>query len=196
MLPGREFAGRALTLTRLRAGSRWRRIHARRHADALGHGTGLSRFSDPTGAAFGVVYLGCSAKVAFVETVLRDRADGRTDQFVIEMAELAQRSLATVVLARGLRVIDLTGDGRLTLGVPSDVSGARDQTLSRAWSLAFHSHPSQPDGVLYASRLNGERCLAVYARAVPRLRVVASVPLLEAGAELDVILDDLEIALI
>ena len=61
------------------AGSTWRRLYESRYPDPLGYGPGLSRFSDPTGKAFGLVYLGSSAKVAFVETILRDSAiDGAT----------------------------------------------------------------------------------------------------------------------
>ncbi len=81
------------------------------------------------------------------------------------------------------------------MGVPSDVVGARDQKQARQWSAAFHSHPDWPDGILYPSRLNEERCVALYDRAVAKLKVIASPRLLDCRAELAAILDDLEIAI-
>lgn len=193
--PGANLAARPLVLATVPAGQVWRRLYDRRHPDPLGWGASLSRFSDPTGAAFGVVYLAASAKAAFVETVLRDRADGRGADCVIDMAEITGRALAEVRLRAPLRLVDLTGDGPLRMGVPSDVAGARDQTLARTWSAAFHAHPDRPDGVLYPSRLNKERCLAVYDRALGALETASTSPLLDRRAELAATLDDLEIAL-
>lgn len=190
-----DLARRRLVLAEVPAGRVWRRLYESRFPDPLGFGPGLSRFSDPTGQAFGLVYLGSSAKVAFVETILRDRADGRGPDCVIEMAEIERRSLASIRAVEVLRLVDLTGDGPLRAGVPSDVVGARDQKQARRWSAAFHGHPDRPDGVLYPSRLNEERCVALYDRAVAKLEVVASPRLLDCRAELAAILEDLEIAI-
>ena len=170
-------------------------MYETRFPDPLGWGAGLNRFSDPIGNAFGVIYLGSSAKVAFVETILRDAADGRGDDCVLEMAEIEKRSLATIRVNEPLRLVDLTGDGPLRMGVPSDVVGARDQTLSRQWSVGFYRHPDFLDGVYYPSRLNEQRCVAVYNRALSKLETVEAPRLLDCGAELAAILDDLEIAL-
>jgi len=195
VLPGAAFAGRPLVLATVPAGTVWRRLYETRYPNPLGWGPGLSRFSDPTGAAFGLVYLGSSAKVAFVETILRDRADGRGSDCVVELAEIEKRSMASIRPITSLRLVDLTGDGPLRMGVPSDVVGARDQSLAQAWSVAFYGHPDQPDGVLYPSRLNEERCIAVHDRAVSKLEVVAAPRLIDCSVELAAILDVLEIAL-
>lgn len=195
VLPGPAFAGRPLVLKTIDAGEVWRRIYETRFPNPLGWGPGLNRFSDPTGAAYGVVYLGSSAKVAFVETLLRDAADGRGDTCVVALAELEARSIASVRVKAPLRLVDLTGDGGLRMGVPSDVAGASDQALAQQWSVAFHDHGDQPDGVYYPSRLNEERCIALYARALGKLEAVATPKLMDTGAELAAILDDLEIAL-
>lgn len=162
----------------------------------LGWGPGLNRFSDPAGNAFGLVYLGSSAKVAFVETILRDRADGRGAECVVELAEIEKRSLARIEITEDLRLVDLTGDGPLRMGVPSDVVGASDQFLARAWSVAFHAHKDQPDGVYYPSRLNEERCIACYDRAVGKLQAAATPRLMDCRAELAAILNDLEISIV
>lgn len=65
------------------------------------------------------------------------------------------------------------------MGVPSDVAGARDQSMTQHWSVAFHGHSSQPDEVLYPSRLNEERCFALYARAAGKLTVTTTARLLD-----------------
>ena len=81
------------------------------------------------------------------------------------------------------------------MGVPSDVAHASDQRLARAWSLAFHEHPSKPDGIVYSSRLNGQTNLAVYDRAISKLRVVETTPLIGV-ADLPAALDELQVALV
>jgi hypothetical protein len=194
--PGAAFARRSLVLKTLAAGGVWRRMYETRFSDPLGWGPALSRFNDPTGAAFGVIYLGSSAKVAFVETILRDRADGRGADCVLELAELERRSLAALRIKTDLDLVDLTGDQPLRMGVPSDVAGASDQSLARAWATAFHDHKDLPDGVYYPSRLNEERCIAVYDRAIGKLKTTAAPRLMDCRAELAAILNDLEISIV
>lgn len=195
-LPGQAFSGRALNLKIVTKGELWRRMYDARFPDPIGWGPGLSRFSDPTGSAFGIIYLGASAKVAFVETILRDASDGRGAELIVKMAEIERRILASLRVIQDLRLIDLTNDARLRMGVPSDVVGARNQALSRAWSAAIHAHPDQPDGVYFASRLNGQSCIALYDRALRKLEAVATPRLLDCRDELAAILDDLEIAIV
>lgn len=193
--PGVALARRHLVLKTVPAGEVWRRMFNTRFLDPLGWGRGRSRFSDPSGSAFGLIYLGSSAKVAFVETVLGDRADGRGAECVVALAELEVRSLASFRITEALRLVDLTGDGPLRMGVPSDVVGASDQSPAQVWSAAFHAHEDQPDGVFYPSRLNEERCVALYDRAIGKLKVEAAPRLMDCRAELASILDDLEIAI-
>jgi hypothetical protein len=195
-LPRAAFAKRRLVTATVPAGAVWRRMYETRFPDPLGYGPGLNRFSDPTGRAFGLIYLASTAKVAFVETILRDRADGRDGDHVVAMGEIESRSLASIVSAEPLVLVNLTGDGPLRMGVPSDVVGARDQSLAQQWSVAFHDHPSKPDGVFYPSRLNEERCIALYARAIPKLRATATPRLLDCRSELADIIGDLEIAIV
>lgn len=190
------FAERRLILKTIAIGEVWRRMYETRYPDPLGWEPDLSRFSDPSGTAFGVVYLGESAKVAFIETVLRDRADGRSKDCVVAMAEIENRSLASIRPIVPLRLIDLTGDGPLRMGIPSDVVGARDQALAQTWSAAFHAHHEQPDGVFYPSRLNEERCIALYDRAIGKLEAVDTPRLLDCRDKLAAILKSLKIAIV
>ena len=79
----------------------------------LGWGPGLNRFSDPTGKLFGVVYLGSSLKVCFVETILRNRVDGLLEALPIARSELDLWVAAEIRVRKLLTLVDLRGDGRL-----------------------------------------------------------------------------------
>jgi hypothetical protein len=173
----------------------WQRIYARHHPFALGIGPSLSRFSGPA-ATFGVVYLGSSLKVAFAETILRDRGVGLAGAVPIPLSELAGYACAEIRIETPLHLVDLSGDGCARQRVPTDVVGASDQTLARQWSQAFYNHPAEPDGVLYGSRINGERNLAIYDRAVAKLGTVAISPLLARRADMAQILTDFDLAIV
>jgi hypothetical protein len=81
------------------------------------------------------------------------------------------------------------------MGVPSDVPRGSKQTLARKWSVAFHDHSEQVDGIIYPSRLNGETNLAVYDRAVGKL-VAPRVHVLRRAPGLARVLDDLAMAIV
>jgi hypothetical protein len=81
------------------------------------------------------------------------------------------------------------------MGVPTDVAKSSRQTLARAWSVAFHEHPEKPDGIIYPSRLNGHASLAVFDRAVAKLRLVRKMTLI-ATPELASVLNDLKVSVV
>ena len=197
--PIAAFAGAPLEMVSLRAGATFGRIFPSRFPDPLGFGKQPSRFSDPRrraeGRRFGVLYLGVSMKVCFVEAVLRDRRNGAIADLPIAEAELVGHFYAEIAVATDLALVDLRGDAPIRMGVPSDVVGASGQALARAWSVAFHEHRSKPDGLLYPSRLNEETNIAVYGRAVGKLGVVGVWPLIAAPGFADV-LDGLRVALV
>ncbi|GJD97664.1 RES family NAD+ phosphorylase [Methylobacterium iners] len=182
--PPSGFAGIALDLATISPGARFGRVYLSRFPDPLGYGKTLSRFSDPRRRVpanrFGVLYLGSTLKVCFVEAVLRDQGDGRTSDVLLDERDLAARSYAEVEVTQALSLVDLREDGPLRMGVPSDVARGSKQSLSRLWSVAFHEHPAGADGIIYPSRLNGETNLAVYGRAVGKLAAVSTGPLLRA----------------
>ncbi len=197
--PTSDFARVALDLMTFPVGARFRRIDFTRHANPLGFGKTPSRFGDPRRRkpenCFGVLYLGETLKVCFLEAVLRDKRNGSVGDYPLEETELRARRFTLVEIHAPLTVVDLRRDGGVRMGVPSDVSRASDQRLARRWSVAFHEHPATPDGVAYESRLNGQTNLAIYDRAVPKLRVAATMPLL-AAPELPEVLDELLAALV
>lgn len=151
-VPTPQFANATLLAT-IGAGERFGRIYLSRHPNPLGFGKTLSRFSDPRrhilANRFGVLYLGSTLKVCFVEAVLRDQGDGRADDLLLDERDLAGRSFADVEVTTPLTLLDLRGDGPLRMGIPSDVARGSMQDLARRWSLAFHAHTTRPDGIVY-----------------------------------------------
>lgn len=109
------------------------------------------------------------------------------------MAELEAYTCAEIEIAAPLKLVDLTGDAPFKVGVPSDVVGARDQTLAQIWSEAFHAHPDGVDGVYYPSRLTEERNIAVYDRALSKLRARSTPRLIELRSPLAAIINDCEL---
>ncbi|WP_345935914.1 MULTISPECIES: RES domain-containing protein [Tistrella] len=91
-------------------------------------------------------------------------------------------------------MVDLRDDGAVVMGVPSDVAKASRQTLARQWPAAFHQHPAAPDGIIYPSRLNGHTNLAVFNRAIGKLRVIRKMPLIGAPG-LAAVLNDLKVSI-
>ncbi len=196
--PPSGFAGVALDLATINAGARFGRVYLSRYPDPLGYGKTLSRFSDPRRRVpanrFGVLYVGSSLKVCFVEAVLRDQGNGRMGDLLLDERDLAVRSYAEIEATQPLSLVDLREDGPLRMGIPSGVARGAGQSLARLWSVAFHDHPAHPDGIIYPSRLNGETNLAVYGRAVAKLVAVSSGPLLRQAAFARV-LSDLKVGL-
>lgn len=197
--PPKGFAAATLDLADVPVGARFGRIYLSRHPDPLGIGKTPSRFSDPRRRSeanrFGVLYLGETLKVCFLEAILRDRRDGETDHLPISEAELAARTYAEVEVAQPLRLIDLRADAAVHMGVPSDVARSSQQSVARKWSVAFHEHVERADGIIYPSRLNTQTNLAIYDRSIAKLRAVRTMDLLRAPG-LARVLDDLKVALV
>jgi len=197
--PAPAFAAATLDLAHIAPGAVLGRIYRQAFPDPLGFGKTRSRFGDPRRRAeanrFGVLYLGSSLKVCFLEAVLRDERDGVVGDYLMDESELDTRRYAEVEVREALKLIDLRGDGPVRMGVPSDVPRGSRQTLARKWSVAFHDHPEQVDGIIYPSRLNGETNLAVYGRAVGKL-AAPRVHILRRTPGLADALNDLAVAIV
>jgi hypothetical protein len=90
---------------------------------------------------------------------------------------------------------DLRDDCAIRMGIPTDVAKASNQTLARAWSVALYEHPEKPDGIIYPSRLNGHTNLAIFDRAIMKLRVYQKLKLIDAPGLANV-LDDLNVGIV
>ena len=188
-----------LDIVTLDPGKTFGRIHRKAFPEPLSFGKNASRFSDPRQRApdnrFGVLYLGSTLKVCFVEAVLRDQRDGIVGDIEIAEAELDDRFYSQISIRQPLRLVNLAGDGPLRMGIPSDVVRGRTQGLARKWSLAIHEHPANVDGLLYPSRLNAEVNLAIYDRAISKLGSVGKRDLATAPG-IGHVLDEYLVALI
>lgn len=199
ILPSIRFAETDLRIYEVPVGQRFSRIYLDRYPDPIGFGKTPSRFSYPrrrvAASRFGLVYLGKSLKVCFLEAVLRDHRDGAIGDLPMEETELYARHYAISEVAAPLWTVDLRDDGGVVMGVPTDVTKASNQRLARTWTVAFHEHSEKPDGIIYPSRLNGHTNLAVFDRAVEKLRVVRTGKLI-AATGLATVLNDLKVSLL
>ena len=197
--PPPAFARARLVVHTVAVGERFGRIFLDRYPDPLGYGKTPSRFSDPRNRIernrFGVLYLGETLKVCVLEAVLRDQRDGRVGDLPIAEQELHIRRYADIEAVVPLQLVDLRGDGAVVMGIPSDVHRARHQTLARAWSVAIHDHPSAPDGIIYPSRLNGHTNLAIYDRAMAKLKPIR-IRRLIAAPGLAAVLNDFSVSIV
>lgn len=188
-----------LDICRVPIGTRVKRVYRSRFADPLGFGKSPSRFSDPRPLPehdrFGVLYLGVELKVCLLEAVLRDRRDGHSGRYWLSEAELIGWTSATIDVIDHLRLVDLRGDHPHRMGIATDAQRARDHTHGQGLSLAIHMHRESVDGIIYASRLNEQTNLAIYDRAIAKLRGTAMHPLGDDPA-LPQVLDDLDLAIL
>ncbi len=198
-LPPVGFETASLHLHVVAPGSRFGRIYLGRYPDPLGFGKTPSRFSDPrrrkAANRFGVLYMGDTVKVCFLEAVLRDQRDGLIGNMPIAESALHNRQYAQIEVIAPLRMVDLRGDGAIKMGVPSDVAKSSKQSLAREWAVAFHEHRDQVDGIIYPSRLNGHTNVAVFDRSIDKLKAIDATRLIRAPG-LAALLDDLDIAIV
>ena len=143
-----------------------------------------------------MIYLGSSVKVCFVETILRDQVNGRLGAYPIPEHELHDFRCATIALAEPLRLVNLRGDHALRMGIPTDAIRASTHELGKLWSRAIWAHGAQPDGILYSSRLNEEPNIALYDRALGKLKVTRDDKLMAYGPELVEIIKTFDLAVI
>lgn len=199
VLPPAGFEKTSLHLHTVAIGLRFGRIFLARYPDPLGFGKTPSRFSDPRRrrdvSRFGVLYMGDTIKVCFLESVLRDQRDGMLGDLPIAESELYGRHYAEIEVVSPLTMVDLRGDGPIKMGVPTDVAKAARQTLARRWAVAFHEHSQAVDGIIYPSRLNGHTNLAVFDRSIGKLKAVGITRLIRAPGLADT-LNDLNVAIV
>jgi hypothetical protein len=104
--PTPAFATATLQLTTVGVGARFSRIFFERYPDPLGYGKTPSRFSDPRrrvpDARFGVLYLGESLKVCFLDAVLRDARNGTIGDYPLDERELRVRRYAEIEVTSAL----------------------------------------------------------------------------------------------
>lgn len=146
-------------------------VHA---STPLGVGFGKTRFASPRDK-FKLLYLAVNPTTAIAETIVRDRFQGKAHRRMTE-EEFRERSIAEIVTAQSLTVVDLRGKGATLLNVPTDTAQAKNQSAGRTFSQKLYDETSL-DGIVYSSRLTGEDCIAIYDRAVHKLTPSAAIDL-------------------
>ena len=148
-LPSAKLARRKLPLHICAAGTRLTRIHSAARDplffEPAAGSPARGRWDAPAGE-FRVCYLAEEPHIAFAETFHRD--PGAT---LIEEADVATRAASGVAVVRDLRLVALHGAGLRRLGATAGVCNG-PYSVSRAWALALHEHPSRPDGIRYRAR--------------------------------------------
>lgn len=128
-----------------------------------------SRFCD--GRTYAVLYCAGDFATAFIEVVVRDRLIQR-DRRLVPFGDIATRGWVELALVgdEPLNMVDLRESGCLALGAPTDAVHARNQAAGRALSRALYEQHSDIDGIWYRSRLTGGDCLAIFDRALTRVK--------------------------
>lgn len=143
----------------------------------LGVGVGNSRFGGTT-TSFATLYAAKNLATALAETVVRDRFEGVSDRTLF-ISELQTKSAVCIDTITPLQLIDLRKGGCLKLGVSTEITGAKGFDEAQQFSDMLYTNPLI-DGILYASRLTGENCLAVFDRsAASHLSATDAVPVVQ-----------------
>ncbi len=147
------------------------RLFRRHHADPIGIVPSPSRFCD--GSKFAVLYGATDFDTAFLEVIVRDRFVRKPDRRV-PLSELQTRRWVTFnsLPGKALNLINLTFDGAMKLGAPTDAAKARSHSAGRALAKSIYADHPDVDGFLYESRLTGMECFAIFDRTVAKLRVL------------------------
>jgi hypothetical protein len=154
-----------------------------------------SRFCDGR-SGFAMMYLALSFETSIVETLVRDRFTHRLKR-ELPLAAVLARGYARVSTQPGLELnlLDLRDTGCVDIGAPTDAVRARHFAAGQALGKAVHEEHKDVDGFIYASRLTGDDCIALFERAVKKLRVVEARELKDAQ-ELPAVLERNKVVLV
>ena len=86
-----------------------------------------------------------------------------------------------------LTLLDLRGDGCARVGAPTDAVNAGNQAAGRAFASAVQAEHADVEGLLCASRLNGEDVFAVFNRGLGKLEVAETGMLMDRPDLADVL---------
>lgn len=145
-------------------------IHIDHRKTPCDTGFGSSRFSSPS-KAYRVLYAGVDFATAFSEAIIRDRFIGKSIKYLY-LPFLEKRLATEISSSTNLRLLDFTGSAAHDLGVDTDAKGARSHGKGQEFGEALHSQ-TDLDGLVFASRLTGRNCVAIFDRAFAKLTAAA-----------------------
>lgn len=164
-----------------------RLIHQRHRLSPLGAIPSSSRFSDPDGR-FAVLYAAASVRCSLWETVVRDRL-ARRERRVLPRSDIQDRIVVWLRSIGPLALVDLRGDGPVRIGAPTAVTHDANHAAGRALASATYEALPDADGFLYSSRFTRDHCVAVFDRAIGKLAVMDTAPLIVQAELLDALSD-------
>lgn len=147
-------------LRRIAAGTSLHRIH-RAHHPAIFFGPNgpepQGRLDAPDGG-FKILYAARSLETAFGETLVRSPQN----PFVLSSA-VAVRVRSELLVTSTLRLYPLVDGGVSKLGLSfTDLHG---DAYAKTWAVSAHIHgTTSADGILYTSRFDNQRCVAIFDR--------------------------------
>lgn len=146
---------------RIAAGATLHRIHRPFH-DAIFFGpsgaTPQGRFDAPDGS-FKVLYAARALETAFGETMVRSPHI----PYVVSTAVNA-RVRSELLVTKALRLFPLIDGGVSKLGL--SFTDLHSDAYAKTWAVSAHIHDNTPaDGILYTSRFDNQRCVALFDRA-------------------------------
>jgi hypothetical protein len=104
-----------------------------------------------------------------LETIVRDRRNGKPGMLFVSAADLDDYVHVPVTMTRPVNVIDLRGGQAVALGVPTNTIRASPHRPGQSASLAAYLRADSPDGLWYPSRLNGDEILLSMTAPLARL---------------------------
>jgi RES domain len=154
-----------------------------------------SRFCDGK-SGFAVMYAALSFETCIVETLVRDRFTHRLKR-ELPLAAVLARGYARVSTQPDLELnlLDLRDAGCVDIGAPTDAVRARHFAAGQALGKAVFEEHMEVDGFIYSSRLTGDDCIAVFDRAVGKMKVDEACELKDQ-AELPAVLERNQIVLV
>jgi hypothetical protein len=154
-----------------------------------------SRFCDGQ-SGFSVLYASLSFETCVVETLVRDRFTHRLKR-ELPLAAVLARGYARISTQpdRELNLLDLRDSGCVDIGAPTDAVRARHFAAGQALGRAVYEAHTDVDGFIYASRLTGDDCIAVFDRGLEKFAVVDACELKD-HAELPAVLERNKVVLV
>jgi hypothetical protein len=146
-----------------------------------------SRFSDPDFAnpTYGVVYAGQDLATSVAEVIVRDAKAGNPGSMILSYRRAVSHWRAVMVSSIApLKLLNLTGVGLIRFGVPTNIVRQKSQLASRKLGRAIHANKAGFDGILYGSRITTGQCLAVFDRALSKLKIDDEIQLTDLEADL------------
>jgi hypothetical protein len=171
-----------------------------RHKDGLGYSMlAKSRFSDPNSKfpSFGVIYAGQDLATSVAEAIVRDSKAGNPGRMLISYKR-AVSDWRAIVISSGspLKLLNLTGVGLIRFGVPINTIRQKSQLSSRKLAKAIHSNKANFDGILYGSRITTGQCIAIFGRAVSKLKIRDEIKLTDLESDLKAVYSSMNIGIL